>query len=127
MFCQGINRFIFHRYAMQPWTNRWPGMTMGQWGIHFERTETWWQQGKPWIDYLTRCQFLLQQGRAVADAAYFDGRKRAGGNARRQSRAARRLRLRRRRRRCPAARRDGQNGRLILASGANYAVLILPA
>ena len=31
---------------MQPWTNRWPGMTMGQWGFHFERTETWWDQGK---------------------------------------------------------------------------------
>ena len=46
MYCQGLNRYIFHRYAMQPWTNRWPGMTMGQWGFHFERTETWWNQGK---------------------------------------------------------------------------------
>ncbi len=73
MYCQGLNRYVFHRYAMQPWTNRWPGMTMGQWGFHFERTETWWEQGKPWIDYITHCQFLLQQGRAVADAAYFTG------------------------------------------------------
>jgi len=72
-YCTGLNRFIFHRYAMQPWTNRWPGMTMGQWGFHFERTETWWQQGKAWIDYVSRCQFLLQQGRYVADVAYFDG------------------------------------------------------
>ena len=31
---------------MQPWTNRWPGMTMGQFGINFERTVTWWNQGK---------------------------------------------------------------------------------
>ena len=46
MYCQGLNRYIFHRYAMQPWTNRWPGMTMGQWGFHFERTETWWDAGK---------------------------------------------------------------------------------
>ena len=45
MFCQGVNRYTFHRYAMQPWTNRWPGMTMGPWGIHFERTETWWSAG----------------------------------------------------------------------------------
>jgi hypothetical protein len=73
MFCTGLNRYIFHRYAMQPWTNRWPGMTMGQWGFHFERTETWWKQGKAWIDYVSRCQFLLQQGRFVADAAYFCG------------------------------------------------------
>ena len=108
MFCQGLNRYIFHRYAMQPWTNRWPGMTMGQWGFHFERTETWWNQGKPWIDYITHCEFLLQQGRAVEDAAYFDGQSapvemRAGNPA-----AARRLRLRRRGRRRAAARRDGE-------------------
>ena len=125
-YCQGLNRYIFHRYAMQPWTNRWPGMTMGQWGFHFERTETWWRQGKPWIDYITHCQFLLQQGRAVADAAYFDGQS------------------------APAEMRVGdpplppgydydaldaevlqhgatvKAGRLTLRSGASYGVLILP-
>ena len=47
MYCQGLNRYIFHRYAMQPWTNRWPGMTMGQWGFHFDRTETWWNKASP--------------------------------------------------------------------------------
>ena len=73
VFCRGINRFIFHRYAMQPWTNRWPGMTMGQWGTHFDRTCTWWEQGRAWLQYVARCQYLLQQGRFVADAAYFCG------------------------------------------------------
>jgi hypothetical protein len=126
MYCQGLNRYIFHRYAMQPWTNRWPGMTMGQWGFHFERTETWWQQGKPWIDYISHCEFLLQQGRAVADAAYFTGES------------------------APVEMRVGnpqlpagydydainadvllhgatvKDGRITLTSGANYAVLILP-
>jgi hypothetical protein len=126
MYCQGLNRYIFHRYAMQPWTNVWPGMTMGQWGFHFERTETWWHQGKAWIDYISHCEFLLQQGRAVADAAYFTGES------------------------APVEMRQGnptlpagydydainadvllhgatvKNGRLTLASGANYAALILP-
>jgi hypothetical protein len=73
VFCFGINRYIFHRYAMQPWTNRWPGMTMGQWGTHFDRTSTWWEQGRTWLQYVARCQFLLQKGRFVADAAYFCG------------------------------------------------------
>jgi len=42
-FCEGINRFVFHRYAMQPWVDdRRPGMTMGPWGQHYERTQTWW-------------------------------------------------------------------------------------
>ncbi|HAO80916.1 MAG TPA: glycosyl hydrolase family 43, partial [Verrucomicrobia subdivision 3 bacterium] len=126
MYCQGLNRYVFHRYAMQPWTNRWPGMTMGQWGFHFERTETWWNQGKSWIDYISHCQFLLQQGHAVADAAYFTGESapvemRVGNPA------------------LPAGYdydainadvllhgATVKNGRITLTSGANYAALILP-
>ncbi len=69
-FCAGINRFIFHRYAMQPWGNRAPGMTMGPWGLHYERTQTWWEETGPWHEYLTRCQFLLRQGLFVADLLY---------------------------------------------------------
>ena len=67
-FCEGINRFVFHRYALQPWTpDRAPGMSMGPWGLHYERTETWWEQSKAWHEYLARCQFLLRQGLFVAD------------------------------------------------------------
>jgi hypothetical protein len=69
-FCAGINRFIFHRYAMQPWVDRKPGMTMAFWGIHYERTQTWWEETKPWHVYLTRCQYLLQKGLFVADILY---------------------------------------------------------
>jgi len=69
-FCEGINRFVFHRYAAQPWTNRAPGMSMGPWGLHYERTQTWWEQSKAWHQYLARCQYLLQQGLFVADIAY---------------------------------------------------------
>jgi hypothetical protein len=125
VFCQGINRLILHRYALQPWTNRWPGMTMGPWGTHFDRTITWFEPGRAWFEYLARCQFLLQQGRFVADAAYFCGESapvelRAGNPA------------------LPfgydydALNADVllcatmQNGRLVLPSGASYRVLILP-
>ena len=67
-FCEGINRFVFHRYALQPWIGDVrPGMSMGPWGLHYERTETWWEQSRAWHTYLARCQFLLQQGRPVAD------------------------------------------------------------
>ncbi len=125
VFCQGVNRFIFHRYAMQPWTNRWPGMTMGQWGTHFDRTSTWWEQGRAWLEYVARCQFLLQQGSFVADAAYLDGE-----NAPAELRAGE-----------PALPSgydyDGVNagvllratvkdGQLVLPSGMTYRVLILP-
>jgi hypothetical protein len=69
----GINRYIFHRYALQPWLDQWPGMTMGQWGTHFERTNTWWKDGAEWAKYIQRGQALLQAGRFYADVLYFGG------------------------------------------------------
>lgn len=70
VYCGGVNRFIFHRYAHQPWLDRAPGMTMGPWGFHFERTVTWWEQGRAWLEYITRCQYMLQEGLFVADLCY---------------------------------------------------------
>jgi hypothetical protein len=70
-FGDGVNRFVFHRYAFQPWREeRRPGMTMGPWGLHYERTQTWWEWSRPWHEYLARCQFLLRQGLFVADLCY---------------------------------------------------------
>ncbi|MEP0766905.1 MAG: glycosyl hydrolase family 43 [Fimbriimonadia bacterium] len=69
-FCEGINRFVFHRYALQPWLDVQPGMSMGPWGLHYERTQTWWEQSAAWHRYLARCQYLLQQGLFVADICY---------------------------------------------------------
>ncbi len=65
--CQGVNRFIFHRTVLNPWVDKWPGMTFGPYGFHVDRTQTWWKPGKAYMDYLARCQNLLQQGRFVAD------------------------------------------------------------
>jgi hypothetical protein len=74
MFGQGLNRMIFHRFAHQPHPTAKPGMTMGPWGSHFDRTNTWWDHGaKEWITYLSRCQHMLQQGTFVADLVYFTG------------------------------------------------------
>ena len=72
-FATGINLLIVHRYAHQPHPTAVPGMTMGPWGIHFDRTNTWWNKSKDWLDYLSRCQYLLRQGRFVADLVYFSG------------------------------------------------------
>lgn len=69
-FTQGINRFVMSMCSMQPWLNRKPGMTVGPWGTHYERTNTWWEQSRAWHDYLARCQALLQIGNFVADVAY---------------------------------------------------------
>jgi len=73
MYTQGLNQFIFHRYAHQPHPDAVPGMTMGQWGFHFDRTNTWWGQARAWLGYAARCQSLLRQGLFVADLVYFEG------------------------------------------------------
>jgi hypothetical protein len=69
-FCEGVNRFVVHRYAMQPWLGYAPGMTMGPWGLHYERTNTWWELAGPWHEYLARCQYMLRQGTFAADVLY---------------------------------------------------------
>ena len=62
-FCDGVNRFMLHRFVHQPFDDRYqPGMAMGQWGTHFDRTQTWWEPGKAWVKYLQRCDALLQWG-----------------------------------------------------------------
>jgi hypothetical protein len=73
IFTLGINRYIFHRYAHQPWADLEPGMTMGPWGMNLDRTITWWDQGQAWMKYIARCQYLLQSGRFVADVVAFTG------------------------------------------------------
>ena len=66
-FCLGVNRFFLHSIPHQPWLNVRPGMTLWNFGTHFGRTQTWWEQSRPWFDYLARCSFLLQQGHFAAD------------------------------------------------------------
>lgn len=68
-FCEGVNRFVLQSHALQPWLDRWPGMTFGYWGLHYSRNQTWWEQSRPWHEYLARCQFMLQRGVPVADVA----------------------------------------------------------
>jgi len=73
MFAQGFNQVFFHRYAHQPDPDAVPGMSMGPWGINLERSNTWFGQSKPWMEYLARSQYLLRQGTYVADVLYFVG------------------------------------------------------
>ncbi|MBI5708505.1 MAG: hypothetical protein HZC36_16090 [Armatimonadetes bacterium] len=70
--CAGINRFIFHRYAHQPWLDRFPGMTFGPYGVHWDRTQTWWPMASGYHTYLARCQAMLRRGLPVADILYLD-------------------------------------------------------
>ncbi len=72
-FCAGVNRMVLHRFVEQPWDDKYkPGATMGQWGTHFDRTQTWWIPAAAMVAYWQRCQALLQWGRiARADSTDF--------------------------------------------------------
>jgi hypothetical protein len=72
-FALGVNRFEIHESSHQPVAVMAPGMTLGPYGLWFNRNETWANQAGPWVDYLARCSYLLQQGRFYADVAYFYG------------------------------------------------------
>ncbi|WP_255413299.1 glycosyl hydrolase [Brevundimonas sp. MYb33] len=71
-FAMGVNRPVIHTSVHQP-LERAPGLTLMIVGQHFNRHETWAEMARPWMDYLARSSFLLQQGRPVSDVAYFHG------------------------------------------------------
>lgn len=69
----GLNRFVIHTSVHQPLDDKMPGLTLGPFGQYFTRQETWAEEARPWIDYLARSSYMLQQGRFVADALVFYG------------------------------------------------------
>lgn len=70
----GVNEFMFHRFVHQSNPHVKPGVTMGKWGSHIDRTQTWWMNaGKAWFEYIARGSFLLRQGYPVADVLVFVG------------------------------------------------------
>jgi hypothetical protein len=73
-FTLGVNHLVFHTFTHTPQKEVYPGSTFGS-GIGFPlvRGQTWWRHTPAWIDYLSRCQYLLQQGEYVADVLWYLG------------------------------------------------------
>lgn len=72
-FALGVNRIMIHTSPHQPTEDR-PGLSLAPLlGQYFSRHETWAEMARGWTDYLARASYLLQQGRPVADIAYFAG------------------------------------------------------
>ena len=69
--CMGINRFVYHTFAHKPLGDAYrPGMTMGPYGVHWDRGQTWWPMAAAYHRYVTRCSHLLRQGVTVSDILY---------------------------------------------------------
>jgi hypothetical protein len=66
--CAGINRTVFHLYAIQPDTLLKPHYM--EHGTTVNRNLTWWNQAHAWFDYIARAQFMLQRGNRVADVCF---------------------------------------------------------
>ncbi|MCC6490603.1 MAG: hypothetical protein IT364_24165 [Candidatus Hydrogenedentes bacterium] len=124
-FCEGINRFVIHRYIHQPYPNIRPGLSLGPHGLHYERTQTWWEYSRPWHEYLARCQHLLKQGRFVADILYlspegapnvFQGPDPAPKGYKYDGCTPEAL----------LARVSAEDGQLVLPGGMRYRMLVLP-
>ena len=72
----GLNKFVIHSSVHQPCDDVVPGLGLDRYGQWFNRHDTWATEAGPWIAYLTRSSSMLRAGRHVADIAYFYGEDR---------------------------------------------------
>jgi hypothetical protein len=73
-FCEGMNHIVWHMAEHTPPEAGKPGWVYHA-GSHFNVNLIWWEQMKPWLDYLARSSYLLQQGLFVGDVVYYYGDK----------------------------------------------------
>ena len=71
-FCEGLNRINFHTWPHTPKEAGEPGWSYS-FGTLMHETRAWWPMAKPWMDYLGRCSYMLQQGNFHGDVLYFFG------------------------------------------------------
>jgi hypothetical protein len=113
-FSSGINRLILHTWVHQPFGDNYqPGMSMGWWGTHFGRHQTWAEPGKAFFQYLTRSQVLLQYGEQTADYLCLDKQDKDESDI---------ISLQ------DFLKQDVKvvNGRITIASGRSYPFIVLP-
>jgi hypothetical protein len=71
-FTEGINNTLLHVFIQQPSKDKVPGIN-ANFGNEFNRHNTWFSYMNLFTMYLKRTNFMLQQGKYVADVAYFIG------------------------------------------------------
>jgi hypothetical protein len=71
-FCEGLNRINFHTWPHTPKEAGTPGWVYA-FGTLVNEHRIWWPMAKPWLDYLGRCSFMLQQGDFMGDVLFYYG------------------------------------------------------
>lgn len=71
-FCDGVNQLVWHTFTCSPPEFGLPGSDYFA-GTHINPNVTWFEQARPMLDYLARCQVMLRQGRFVGDVCVYTG------------------------------------------------------
>ncbi|WP_232222422.1 glycosyl hydrolase [Glaciecola sp. HTCC2999] len=71
-FVEGVNHTLLHVYIHQAYDDRFPGVN-AWFGSEFNRNNTWFDFMGSWLDYIKRANYMMQQGKYVADLMYFIG------------------------------------------------------
>jgi len=71
-FCSGLNNLMVHTFTHSPPGIKPPGYEYFA-GTHFNPQITWWDQAHVFTNYISRCQYMLQQGHFVADVCFYQG------------------------------------------------------
>lgn len=69
---EGLNRLVWHQFATSPAEMGLPGQEYFA-GTYLNTKVTWWQEAGAFTAYLNRGQFMMQQGKPVADVLYYYG------------------------------------------------------
>ena len=72
VLAQGVNRFVFHTMPHNPPESGQPGWAYHA-GTHVGPNRVWWPMAEPFIEYLSRSSYLLQEGQFVADVCFYYG------------------------------------------------------
>jgi len=71
-FCAGLNQIVFHTFAHNPQIAGKPGFAYHA-GEHINVNTTWWNMARPFMDYISRCSYMLRQGNFVGDVCIYYG------------------------------------------------------
>ncbi|MFC2087872.1 glycosyl hydrolase, partial [Bacteroidota bacterium] len=72
VYCEGLNNPTLNNFNSTPPEEGLPGR-MCYAGININDANTWWEKSKPYMTYISRCNYMLRQGLFVADVCYFYG------------------------------------------------------
>lgn len=120
LFLQGCKRLILQTFVHQPHPTPQPDLIKDDFGSCLNRNNTWFNKATDYFQYIRRCQYVLQSGLNVADAAYYLGEDSAHFQTPNHSFDILSLDA-------LLQQTSVKNGRLTLPDGRDYRFLILPS